>query len=148
MNNTKLQQCWIWNDSVTEFIRSKIKGYTLNIPCGKSTLGDVRADIEPTDPSIVKVDMRKLPWNDSTFDTVIQDPPWKIGYYQRMTPFFECVRVCKMGGALSITLIGSHKVSLQNLKKSMLDRMDSLQMLVLSRYLKRPKNYHVLFMDE
>jgi hypothetical protein len=44
--------------------------------------------------------MRKLPWNDSTFDTVIQDPPWKIGYYQRMTPFFECVRVCKMGGGI------------------------------------------------
>lgn len=100
MSNTKLQQCWIWNDSITEFIRSKIKGYSLNIPCGKSTLGNVRADIEPTDPSIVKVDMRKLPWNDSTFDTVIQDPPWKIGYYQRMTPFFECVRVCKMGGGI------------------------------------------------
>ena len=44
--------------------------------------------------------MRQLPFPDNSFDTVIQDPPWKIGYYQRMRPFFECVRVCKIGGQI------------------------------------------------
>ena len=73
-------------------------GYTLNCPCGDSKLGDVRADLDPIQSNIDKVDMHKLPYPDNTFDTVIQDPPWKIGYYKRMRPFFECVRVCKVGG--------------------------------------------------
>jgi len=98
--NTKLQECWIWNGTVTDFIKSRMSGYTLNVPCGKSLLGDVRGDIEPTDLSIDKVEMGSLPYADNTFDTVIQDPPWKIGYYQRMKPFFECVRVCKIGGTI------------------------------------------------
>ncbi len=42
--------------------------------------------------------MNKLPFGDNTFDTVISDPPWKIGFFQRQRPFFECVRVCKVGG--------------------------------------------------
>jgi hypothetical protein len=37
---------------------------------------------------------------DNTFDTVVSDPPWKIGFYQRMKPFFECVRVCKVRGRI------------------------------------------------
>ena len=44
--------------------------------------------------------MNKIPYPDNTFDTVISDPPWKIGFFQRMRPFFECVRVCKLGGRI------------------------------------------------
>lgn len=36
----------------------------------------------------------------NSFDTVVSDPPWKIGYYERFKPFFECVRVCKVGGLI------------------------------------------------
>ena len=98
--NTKLMECWIWNESVTEFVKSHIRGYTLNCPSGDSKLGDVRADLDPIQSDIDKVDMRKLPYSDNSFDTVIQDPPWKIGYYHRMKPFFECVRVVKLGGRI------------------------------------------------
>ena len=42
--------------------------------------------------------MRLLPFPSNTFDTVVSDPPWKIGYYERFRPFFECIRVCKIGG--------------------------------------------------
>ena len=99
-HNEILQDCWIWNDSVTEFVKSKIKGYSLNVCAGKNPIADVNIDLDPKDKSILKGDMRKLKFEDNTFDTVIQDPPWKIGFYERMTPFFECVRVCKVGGQI------------------------------------------------
>ena len=46
------------------------------------------------------MDMIKLPFKDNTFDTVISDPPWKINFFKRMKPFFEAVRVCKIGGRI------------------------------------------------
>ncbi len=97
---TMLQECWIWNKSVEEFVKSRIRGYSINICAGKSPLGDVKIDLDPKNTDVLKGDMRQLPYPDNTFDTVIQDPPWKIGYYQRMKPFFECVRVCKVGGRI------------------------------------------------
>ena len=44
--------------------------------------------------------MSDLPFPDDSFDTVICDPPWRIGYHQRWKPFFELVRVCKFGGRI------------------------------------------------
>jgi len=95
---TRLQKCWIWNKTVTDFIRYRVHGYSLNVCAGKSAIGDVRVDVEPQAEGVIKADMRKLPFEDNTFDTVISDPPWKIGFYHRMKPFFECVRVCKIKG--------------------------------------------------
>ena len=100
LKKTKIQKCWIWNKSVEEFVRERIKGYSLNVCAGLSPLGSIKIDLDPQDKSVIKGDMRKLNFPDNTFDTVIQDPPWKIGFYQRMKPFFECVRVCKVGGII------------------------------------------------
>lgn len=97
---TKLQKCWIWNKTVEDFVRRKIRGYSLNVCAGKSSIGDVRVDLEPQVKGVIKADMRNLPFGDNTFNTVISDPPWKIGFYQRMKPFFECVRVCKVKGRI------------------------------------------------
>ena len=44
--------------------------------------------------------MNNLPYPDNSFDTVIQDPPWKIDYYHRWKPFLECVRVVKPNGRI------------------------------------------------
>ena len=96
----KLKKSWIWDKEVEDFVRQRIQGHSLNVPAGKSKLGDVRGDIDPQDPGVIKVEMNALPFPDETFDTVVQDPPWKIGFYQRMKPFFECVRVCKQGGTI------------------------------------------------
>jgi hypothetical protein len=98
--NTILQKCWVWNDSVTNFVKSKIQGYSLNVCAGKNPICDVNMDLDPQDKSILKGDMRLLPFKTATFDTVVSDPPWKIGYYERFRPFFECVRVCKVGGII------------------------------------------------
>ena len=97
---TILQQVWVWNDSVTEFVKNRIEGHSLNICAGKNMICDVNLDLDPKDRSILKGDMRLLPFGTGTFDTVISDPPWKIGYYERFRPFFEAVRVCKVGGRI------------------------------------------------
>jgi len=95
-----IKDSWIWDGTVTDFVRDRITGYSLNICAGRSELGDVKIDLDPQDSSVIKGDMREIPYPDNTFDTVIQDPPWKIGFYHRMRPFFECVRVCKVGGKI------------------------------------------------
>ena len=97
---TILKKSWVWNKSVEEFIRKNIKGYSLNVCSGMSDLGDKKIDLDPQDRSIIKADMKNLPFKDETFYTVFSDPPWKIGYYDRWKPFLECVRVCKVGGQI------------------------------------------------
>jgi len=82
------------------FHSTQDSGYSLNVCAGKSTLGDVKVDLYPQAEGVMKADMRNLPFEDNTFDTVISDPPWKIGFYHRMKPFFECVRVCKIKGRI------------------------------------------------
>jgi len=99
-NNCKLASCWIWDKTVNDFVRSKVKGYSLNVCAGLSPVGDVRVDLDPQKKDVGMADMNNLPFESNTFDTVISDPPWKIGFFQRMKPFFECVRVCKVGGRI------------------------------------------------
>ncbi len=98
--NVTLQKCWVWPQDVTEFVKSKLKGYSLNVCAGMNPLCSVNLDLDPKIKSIIKGDMRTLPFMANTFDTVVSDPPWKISYYQRFRPFFECVRVCKVGGII------------------------------------------------
>ena len=98
--NTILQSAWVWNESVTNFVKDKIEGYSLNVCAGKNPICDVNLDLDPQDKTIIKGDMKLLKFKSNTFDTVISDPPWKIGFFQRMKPFFECVRVCKLRGRI------------------------------------------------
>jgi hypothetical protein len=94
----RFEDCWRWPESFERFVRERVEGYTLNVCAGESDIGDVKADAEPRQDGVLKADMRNLPFETASFDTVVSDPPWKIGYYQRFRPFFECVRVCKPGG--------------------------------------------------
>jgi len=89
-----------WEKEITDFVISRIKGYSLNIPCGESLLGDVRIDVLEKPNVTTGGDMRKIPYPDETFDTVISDPPWKLDFYNRWKPFLECVRVTKVGGRI------------------------------------------------
>jgi len=99
-NNCKLSSCWVWDKTVNDFVKERVNGYSLNVCAGLSPIGDVKVDLEPRGSKIALADMNKLPYRDNTFDTVISDPPWKIGFFQRMKPFFEAVRVCKVGGTI------------------------------------------------
>lgn len=96
------RSAFTWEKEIDDFVRERIKGYSLNVPCGKSKLGDVRLDVD------ANLSMReaynffkdKLPYKKNTFDTVISDPPWKIGHYFRPKLFFSLVDVCKVGGTI------------------------------------------------
>ena len=98
--NTILKKSWVWNKSVTDFVKNRIKGKSLNVCAGLNPICDVNLDLDPQDRTIIKGDMRALPFKSNTFDTVVSDPPWKISYYERFKPFFECIRVCKVGGTI------------------------------------------------
>lgn len=97
---TRLQECYVWNDTVRAFIKSRLTGKSLNVCAGRNPLCTVNLDLDPKDRSIIKGNMRLLPFDANKFDTVVSDPPWKISYYERFRPFFECVRVCKVGGTI------------------------------------------------
>lgn len=99
-DSCRLASCWVWDKTVNEFVKSKVVGYSLNVCAGLSPVGDVRVDLDPKKKGVGMADMNKLPFTDNSFDTVISDPPWKIGLFQRMRPFSECVRVCKPGGRI------------------------------------------------
>jgi hypothetical protein len=98
----EFRSAFVWEKEIEDFVKKNMKGYTLNVPCGSSKLGDERLDIDP------KLSMReaydffknKLPYPDNTFDTVVSDPPWKMGHYFRPRLFFDLVRVCKIGGKI------------------------------------------------
>lgn len=96
----KLEPSWIWNHTVTEFVEARLYGRSLHICAGASELGTVRIDLDPQNAEVQKADMRDLPFEDESFDSVVIDPPWKLGYYQRFKPFYEAVRVCKEGGRI------------------------------------------------
>src|SRR3972149_6922787 len=99
MSKLTFRESFKWEEYVETFVRERIQGKSLNIPCGKSKIGDVRIDIAPFDGNDIG-DMYHIPYPCETFDTVISDPPWKIPYYDRIKLFFECVYVCKVGGRI------------------------------------------------
>jgi hypothetical protein len=94
------KKAMVWEKDISDFVRSRMLGYTLNIPCGDSEIGDVRIDVQERPTSTKQGDMREIPYPNETFDTVISDPPWKLDYYNRWKPFLECVRVTKVGGRI------------------------------------------------
>ena len=96
------REAFIWEQEVEDFVKQKAKGYTLNVPCGNCTIGDERLDLDPNLSMREAYDFfkDKLPYPPETFDTVISDPPWKIGHYFRPRLFFSLVDVCKVGGTI------------------------------------------------
>ena len=68
--NTILQKAWVWNESVTNFVKDKIKGYSLNVCAGKNPLCNINLDLNPQDKTVIKGDMKLLKFKSNTFDTV------------------------------------------------------------------------------
>ena len=96
------REAFLWEAEVEDFVKERMKGYTLNVPCGKSKIGDVRLDVDENLSMRGAYDFFKdeIPFEQNTFDTVISDPPWKIGHYFRPRLFFSLVEVCKVGGMI------------------------------------------------
>ena len=95
------RRSWRWPHPIEEFFKLHFEGkYSLNVCCGQSSIGTVRVDIDPESKANHIADMRELPFKDNVFDIVGSDPPWKLGFFQRFRPFYECIRVCKVGGII------------------------------------------------
>lgn len=92
------RQKWRWPPEVRRYIRKHTTGKTLHVCSGDSEIGDVKLDLDPDRDPDVKGNMRALPFPNDTFDSVVSDPPWKLGFFQRHRPFYEAVRVCRPGG--------------------------------------------------
>ena len=77
----EFREAFLWEKEIEDFVKERIKGYSLNVPCGKSKLGDVRLDLDPTLSMRGAYDFfkDKLPYEHNTFDTVISDPPLESG---------------------------------------------------------------------
>lgn len=97
-----LQDSWVWPDRVERLFREHAEGRTLHVCCGESDLGDVTVDADSDRDPDVQADMMQLPFRESTFDTVIADPPWKtihaLGDKHKL--FFELVLRTKPNGVI------------------------------------------------
>ena len=98
----KFKQSWRWPHAIEYFFAMMISSLSLHVCCGRSSLGDIRLDIDRDSARTIAGDMRSLPFADNIFDWVFGDWPWKMNYFQRWRPFYEMVRVCKIGGRIII----------------------------------------------
>lgn len=70
---------WSWNKNTEKWLRHMCKNKTiLNIPCGLSQLGNVRADIDKNMNPDVICDVHHLPFRDQCFDVIVCDPPFSL----------------------------------------------------------------------
>ncbi len=96
------RQSWRFPRYVEEWFKEFCShGHSLNVCCGRSNIGDVRIDLDPNSTATIISPYHKLPLEDCTFDRVMSDPPWYIPFFHRMWPFYELVRVCKVGGLVA-----------------------------------------------
>ena len=69
---------WSWNKQTDVWLRTKVKGFTLNICCGKSKVGNVKADIDKSVKPDIVCDVKHLPFRLLCFDTIVCDPPFSM----------------------------------------------------------------------
>lgn len=84
----------LWPDSIEQFLPTLFVGKTLHVCCGKSTLGDVRLDLNEDNVDIKcdAANMREFV-ADSQFDTVLCDPPYNGKFQWNHDLLSELARV-------------------------------------------------------
>jgi len=69
---------WVDHADIRDLVREKAVGEVLNLPCGQSPIGDMKADVEPSVNPDVVCDMKDPPFEPQSFDTVYCDPPYDV----------------------------------------------------------------------
>ena len=85
----------LWPNEITEFLKAQFIGKTLHVCCGKSTLGDVRLDIDPdNNPDIIcdASDMSECV-KDGEYETVLCDPPYNGKFQWNHDLLKELIRI-------------------------------------------------------
>jgi len=70
---------WSYTDGTgtNESVKEYCLGTVLNVCSGKSRLGDLLIDLDPTTNPDLVADCKHLPIRDNSFDTVMIDPPYQ-----------------------------------------------------------------------
>lgn len=66
----------LWPESIEEFLPTLFSGRTLHVCCGKSLLGDIRLDNDPSNSPDILCDASRLCVATDGFETVLCDPPY------------------------------------------------------------------------
>lgn len=82
----------LWPSDVEEYLRSRFIGRVLHLCCGKSQLGDVRADLYEHNVDLC-LDATRVPFPDRSFDTVLIDPPYTGRFQESHDMLSEVARV-------------------------------------------------------
>ena len=77
----KWRKDWAYCYSLEKLMAQECVGFTLNMCCGFSNFGDIRADLDPQTRPTVVCDMRYPPFRDGAFDSVFMDPFY--GHFNR-----------------------------------------------------------------
>jgi hypothetical protein len=111
------------------FIEKLCKGKTLHVCCGNSLIGDIRIDIEKqpnqdNKPGFILGDMFDLnkilkahKIKTQSFDTIVCDPIWHLGYHVRHKLMFQLRDQLKPGGNLIFNCLWFPKIRTLELKK-------------------------------
>jgi len=91
---------WHQPQIVTDLVKKYLKSPSLNICCGISELGDLKADISLDVGAEILVDAFKTPFKYNSFQTVYCDPPWNLPYPPRIKLTKELSTLVKTGGYL------------------------------------------------
>lgn len=103
-------ETWVFPKAVAEFIQEKAiefegtdKAFT-HVFCGKSKLGGLRIDIEPSNEPDLVADVLTLPTllGANSQKGIIADPPWEIPFGQRRYFSYAMRDITKPGGYLII----------------------------------------------
>lgn len=85
----------LWHPNVENTLQNLFIGTTLHVCCGKSLLGDVRLDLDPTHNPDIICDAANMKGviDDDQFDTVLCDPPYNGNFQWNHDLLSELARV-------------------------------------------------------
>jgi len=91
MKDNKYHDSWRWTKREEKIVHSYCRGSILHLCSGKSKMGDIRMDLYQH--ATIKADVLHLPFKSHSFDTIVCDPPWNMGFIARF--WRELKRVAK-----------------------------------------------------
>ena len=119
---------WSFPERTEEFCKSHMFGKTLHVCCGNSILGDIRIDIEKQEiqdskDGFILGDMfdlvnvlEKEGIKKYSFDIVLCDPVWNLGYHVRHKLIYNLRDFVKPGGILIFNCLWFPKIKTMKLE--------------------------------
>jgi hypothetical protein len=124
----KYKKIWQFPQETHDFIKPMIKGRSLHVCCGNSLLCDIRVDIEEQEiqkskPGFILGDMfdlnkvlNKHGIEKQSFDFVLCDPVWNLGYHVRHLLIYQLRDQIKPGGTLVFNCLWFPKIKTMKLE--------------------------------